>query len=675
MQVIFSEIIFRLAQPEDVGFQVFIPFLWKMTGLGLLFFLLGLWLARLWFGSRDKRLAKARLETFQMLHQTNEIVDEQNSQIKKLKKTAAVNQADLNYRDTKIEKLTNDRVKMQSDLNEKIKAEMQFANTMTIRDLEIERLGREMEKFSKNLSEKDALILELRKDLAQKEGIYARLGELEAVIDERDREINQLREGGSISHEATAKINSLEQLLTNRDDELSRLRADRDKLRQDLEITLRNRESKIMELEDSLGERESMIVALEAELMDHHKSGKKFYDFENLIAERDLEIEELKKLGSTKGELQNELNKLRSDLHKRDSEIQNIKKQYHDAKQQRETKLHEAQTQIEAQNAELKSLRALQSAADKTRARLAELESQLDEKEKALHKVHTQRDNLEKLLDEKDRKLTSLDEQKTSQEGLVARIQELEWLLGEKVAENNRLNHHQTEVNERLKSQESFHHRIQELEHLLGEKSAELTQLALHKHEMGQILRLKESDLEAMRKDRLSYDTIQHRLSDLERVLVDRERELHYLKADRDEEILRLKRENADLMGQLRSSESELKRLRIDRISPENNYPRNGEIKIAKSSLRVEPIRMEPAPRVERDPADDILARLRELERMVSDRDRESRLPRPYDKSEYRFTLEDGTVTYLRASDTLEYEGKIHRAEDLYYLLRERDKG
>ncbi len=668
MQLILSELSFRLVQPDDVCFQVFAPFLWKMVGLGLLFLLLGLWLAKLCFGSSDNRLTKVRLEIFQLINQTNQIVDEQNLQINKLKKSAAVYQADLNYRDTKIEKLTKERVKMQGDLNEKIKAEMEY---------------------SKSFSEKDSLILELRKDLAQKEGIYARLGELEAVIDERDREINQLRleiaekaQGGS--NEAMEKISSLEQLLSNRDDELSRLRADRDKIRQDLEITLRNRENKIMDLEDSLGERESMIVALEAELMEHHKNGKKFYDFENLIAERDLEIEELKKLGSTKGELQNELNKVRGDLHKRESEIQNIKKQYHEAKQQRETKLQEAQAQIEAQNGELKSLRALQSIADKTKARLTDLESMLEERDQKieqLNSLHHDQTRLENLIEEKD---AALHQAQTHQEGLDQKIRELESLVTEKASQL-------AGMDELKASQEGSVSRIQELEWLLGEKSAnlekvlaerdgEIERLIKDKQELGHLLRIKESDMEAMRQERLPYDTIQHHISDLERVLLDRDRELQRFKAERDEELIRLKRENADLITQLRYSESELKRIRIDRQSPDSGYPRNGEIRIArasieKPSIRVEPVRVEPSARIERDPAEDILARLRELERMVTERDREARPLRAHEKSEFRFTLEDGSATYLRANETIEFEGKILRAEDLYYLLRDREKG
>lgn len=691
----------QLIEPATNIFADFInPILLRIGFLTLMFLALGLWFAKLKWGAAADRLKSARDESLRLTSRANEIVEDQNLMLTKLKKSSAVYKADIAFRDNKINKLQGDFQRIQADLNTRIESESNLTGLLRTRDRDIERLKNELanaEAVANQLGEKEQEIIALREDLATKEGVYTRLSELEGIVDQRDAEIERvnnefnelttrfnqtsfdlqektnaflaLEQNQTADTSTREKIVALEDLLDRRDEDVTRLRGERDKVRTDLETIIRERETKIMDLEDDLGEKEAVIEAFQSE----SPNAEALEEYENIIAERDLEIEELKKAielknltGAEDSKLQEEFDDMVEKLRQRDSEIQNIKKQYHEAKQQREAKFLEVTNQLESQEGELKSLRALQSSSDKLKAKVSDLEWSLEEKDEDLKKMQSDRDrlkdklrnstdhsskieDLEQILSERNREIDALRSSKTSSDSLHTKIKELEWLLTE------RENEIDTYRSDRL-AKDSLLSRVQDLERGMHLRDDELERLTKEKQELSHLLRITESDVESMRKERVSYDVIQSRVNELERSLVDRERELDLLKKERTELSI-AEREAQDLQDSLRLRVRELE----SQLS-EMNGSRSAYVRVEKTGS-----------------SDDIYERIRDLERMVADRDRdrdrETRVTRNYDKSEYRFTLGDGTVTYLKADETIEHEGKTYTAEDLYYVLRERGLG
>lgn len=622
---------------DDIFSEFISPALWRIGFLGLVFLGLGLYCAKLLWGSHSDRIREAREENLRLAERTGEIVDEQNILLTNLKKASAIFNADITYRDNRIQKLESEFIRIQRDLNDKIATENHLNGILETRDREVERLSIEVEKLEelrRLVEDKDGELDLLRSEHhAQAEQLKL----LELELEDKDQSLVLLEQSLSNAEGIKEKIVSLEELLSNRDNELSRLRSDRDQLRGELENTLRNREARIMELEDSLGDRESMIVALQNELEEAGDLESRIEDFENRIAERELEIEELKSSHISKGELENlreqirvekenseqEVEHLVKQLRQRDSEIQNIKKQYHDARQQKEAKYQEVVNQLESQEGELKSLRGLQSATDKLKARISELE----EIEEATDKL------------------------KSKNKGLVSRVEELEFEL-------------------------------KEVEKSAGSRvsDAEMERLSRENRELFQQLHVREDELALLRKNSHTFDQIQVRIEDLERLVKDRDGELDRLKSERADLRRQLAARSSDsdttredLLVRLRDLErsvkdrdSELSSLRVERVSQDDLLGKINELERLLAG--------------ERNGSGsggrgDLYARLSELERSLGGRshDRGMRAYRSYDNSEYRFSHGDGTATYLKADDPIDFEGKTYRAEDLYYLLR--DKG
>lgn len=135
---------------KDIYYIVF-----YIGALTLAFVGLGIFFAKLWWGRSVEKLQEARAESLQLSGRANEIVEDQNLLISKLKKSAATFHADLTYRDNRIQKLQGDYRRLQNDLNERIKLDNQFTGTLRNKDIEVERLQKELENHQHYLFERD----------------------------------------------------------------------------------------------------------------------------------------------------------------------------------------------------------------------------------------------------------------------------------------------------------------------------------------------------------------------------------------------------------------------------------------------------------------------------------------------------------------------------------------
>ena len=584
------------------------------------------------------------------------------------------------------------------------------------RDVELGQLRAELT----NSQQRDGEAGQLRAELEQLRGEMSQQErDINELLSGRDDELNRLRAERANYDGMDSKLRELEQVIHNKNSEIDSLK--------------NAQRGRVEELEDMLGERESMIVALQGDLAA--KEGLR--EQHGRIRDLEDQIMRLKRELADRTDLRGELQHLQNELRGRDSEFEGLRNQLETSRRDRDARIQELNDMLRDRDDELNRLRGEMGNKEEFEKRLSDLEWQLGEKNGELEGRGKRIEELEYLLWEKNEQFDAIQNEKQGnvqelewklgekdtelagvrqeKDSLTTKIRDLEWLLGEKDGELEFLRHEKNELdskatiseglnsrvedlerslreregeverwfneNEALKNQirnrdteletlrrsatsvDSYRTRIEELEWLLGERDGELEKL-----------RLNELELERLRSERSSSDDFQFRLRDMERLLLQRENEISSLKTEvehfsREARISRpdptLDARVRDLELQLLERDRELNRLRAAAATPPLRPVESGVSKLSS---------------IEKASTQDLDSRIRELERLLDQGKNTSRsgfrsLSPVGDSEEFRLTLEDGTVVYVKGDEQIEYEGRMRTASELFNSIEDERRG
>lgn len=583
------------------------------------------------------------------------LIGRRDSELNQLRGEMAQQEKDINEllsgRDDELNRLRAERVNydgVESRINE-LEQIIQNKNS-EIDSLKNAQRGR-VEELEDMLGERESMIVALQDDLAAKEGLRDQHGRVRDLEDQIMRLKRELADRTDLRGE----IQHLQNQLRGRDSEF-------DGLRNQLETSRRDRDARIQELNDMLRDRDDELNRLRAEAANTEVFDKRIGELEWQLNERNEEldgrnkrIEEVERLLWEKSEqfenLQNEkqgnVQELEWKIGEKDSELVSIRQE----KDSLAGKLRELEWLLGEKDGELEFLRhekneldSKVSVSDGLTSRVEQLESSLRERDGEVERWLTENEELKSQLRSRDSEIESLRRTANSNENIRSRIEELEWLLGE---------------------------RDGELERLRSERDSELERL-----------RGNEVELNRLRTERTSADELQFRIRDLERAVGQKDNEISSLRGD--VERFRLSRNNEvnletrirDLEFQLNERERELHLLRMSQQQTRTDYSNNNSSNLTKLSS------------IERASNQDLHSRIRELERLLDQSgSATSSLPsrsssnyrppvsQPSENAEYRLTMDDGTVVYVRGDETIEYEGRMRTASELFESLEDDKRG
>lgn len=432
------------------------------------------------------------------------------------------------------------------------------------------------------LEEKENALYAFKIELAEKDGVSERSLELENLLSHRNTEVNQLHHDRETIRtelerrisEGESKINELTHLSEQQGNEISYLKSEL-QVREgygskldELEETLGDRdrdldyhkryqielENRINDLEMETSEKTAKIQILESDLTDKQGARQLLDEVDVILEKRDEEVNQLRsERESLRESLENRISELEETIAARDSEIT----QFSGNASQSETELANLRREVkkltatESRISELeeqlfnrdRELERERSDRFSLENRINELESDLNDKNHAIETLETDlkenqgaRLKLSEIggaLEDRDSKLNLLRDEREAIKGEMGqRIQELEWLLGERDGELNQLR------------REAPDKRISELEWYLGERDGELKELRPEKEKrIAAELRIEELEqkLHSVERDR------EVQIEELEQKLIERVDELETLRPvfkqleERETEIAALK--------------------------------------------------------------------------------------------------------------------------------------
>ncbi len=303
------------------------------------------------------------------------------------------------------------------------------------------------------LRELDQEIANLKNDLSSQTGLHDRIHELEAALHSREEDLQKFHEQNADHHSAfqdlesklneaqrerDEEIEKLSDLLRNRDEELNSLHG-QSSANDSLQI-------KVGELESMLGERDSELANLKTASTE---ASRRIEELEQLIKEREEKIKNLyQEADSISSQLQEnnqfseQIHDLEWSLGEKDGEIDGLKHEkdgYVSRVRELEWLLGEKDGELDCLREEKSLLNEKIHLHEEMNAQIGYLERSIREKEGEVERWWTECEGLKSQLTSRDTEIDHLRRDVEITNGLESKIEELEWLLGEKDTELEKL--------------------------------------------------------------------------------------------------------------------------------------------------------------------------------------------------------------------------------------------
>ena len=350
------------------------------------FFASGLLLAYLIWAPYLKRLHAAREDNLMLTGRLNEIIEDQNVLLASLNEVHGTEKEKWHLkvasREDRLESLNGRLAELDADSSE-IRAELASRDDkITTLQEEIEQSRRSEAEAISRVERKNNQIEGLKRDLSAGGALGKRVQELEALLEERDREREEFNQSvRETSAEQQSALLQLKTELQQRGEELQRVRGEFQKQNE-------NSRCRLAEQEELLKERQREIESLRERVAFQADLRPRVEELESLlrISERELE-ESRNQAEAVKLELESTIQDLNRALASREEELSGLRNELGTVEQW-QSRIRELEEDLAAKSRELDSLNGSRALAEELREKLDRLHNEPDEAARELQQLH-----------------------------------------------------------------------------------------------------------------------------------------------------------------------------------------------------------------------------------------------------------------------------------------------